>query len=53
MALFATGHNAWNQLRFESPAVEDEPDDIPRFTCVLRDDAIDRVRPFLSYTLGE
>ncbi|KAK4155085.1 E3 ubiquitin-protein ligase HERC2 [Chaetomidium leptoderma] len=49
MVLYATGLNAWNQLQFEKPSV-DEPDDIPSFICVLREDAIDCIRPFLSYT---
>ncbi|GAB1312940.1 hypothetical protein MFIFM68171_03150 [Madurella fahalii] len=50
MALYAAGFNAWNQLQFENPPVE-EPDDIPSFTCLLHNDAIDHVRPFFSYTL--
>ncbi|KAK3387207.1 regulator of chromosome condensation 1/beta-lactamase-inhibitor protein II [Podospora didyma] len=51
--LYATGFNAWNQLRFEEGAdSSDEPDDISSFTCVLRDDeGIDAVWPFFSYTL--
>ncbi|KAK0706785.1 hypothetical protein B0T26DRAFT_472630 [Lasiosphaeria miniovina] len=65
MELYAAGFNAWNQLRFppqshagqqekEKEEVDDEPDDLSSFTCVLRDkDGIDDVEPFLSYTLGE
>ncbi|KAK4039125.1 E3 ubiquitin-protein ligase HERC2 [Parachaetomium inaequale] len=49
MVLYATGFNAWNQLQFESPGV-DEPDDIASCTCVLREDSVDRIRPFFSYT---
>ena len=52
MALYATGFNAWNQLQFEGPNVE-EPDDLTSFTCVLHDDAVNNVRSFLSDTLGE
>jgi hypothetical protein len=52
MVLYATGFNAWNQLQFEGPEV-DEPDDIASFTCVLREDTVDHVRAFSSYTRGE
>jgi hypothetical protein len=52
MVLYASGFNAWNQLQFSDPGVT-EPDDIPRFSCVLRDDAIDCVYPFFSYTCGK
>ena len=52
MALYATGLNAWNQLQFERPSVE-EPDDMSSFTCVLHDVDIDHIRPFFSYTLGK
>ncbi|KAH6622799.1 regulator of chromosome condensation 1/beta-lactamase-inhibitor protein II [Chaetomium tenue] len=47
--LYATGFNAWNQLQFETFG-DNEPDDIPSFTCVLRRDEDDCVRPFFSYT---
>lgn len=55
VALYATGFNAWGQLRFGDSVVdEEETDDISTFTCVLRrNNAIDLVRSFLSYTLGE
>ena len=55
MELYATGFNAWNQLRFDRGAdSSEEPDDVSSFTCVLRDDeGIDFVQPFFSYTLGE
>ena len=55
MELYATGFNAWNQLRFDSaPMGEDEePDDVFRLTCVLRDESISGLRAFLSYTRGE
>lgn len=53
MVLYATGFNAWNQLQFDTPGGATEPDDIFCFTCVLRDDAIDCVRPFFSYTCGK
>ncbi|KAK4252024.1 E3 ubiquitin-protein ligase HERC2 [Corynascus novoguineensis] len=49
MVLYATGFNAWNQLKFEVPGI-DEPNDIQSFTCVLREDAVEDVHPFLSYT---
>ncbi|KAK3293476.1 regulator of chromosome condensation 1/beta-lactamase-inhibitor protein II [Chaetomium fimeti] len=49
MVLYATGFNAWNQLQFETPGV-DEPDDISSFTCVLQGDDDDCIRPFFSYT---
>ncbi len=52
MKLYATGFNAWNQLRFDG-ADPVEPVDYTEFTCVLQDDAISRPRPCLSYTLGE
>ncbi|KAK3315324.1 regulator of chromosome condensation 1/beta-lactamase-inhibitor protein II [Apodospora peruviana] len=58
MELYASGFNAWNQLHFDHhsntaspPPEKTEPDDIHAFTCVLRDEVIDHVRPFLSYTL--
>ncbi|KAK0635014.1 regulator of chromosome condensation 1/beta-lactamase-inhibitor protein II [Bombardia bombarda] len=55
MELYATGFNAWNQLRFEDGGnglhLHQEPDDIRVFTRVLSDDAIDHVDPFISYTL--
>ncbi|KAK0747634.1 regulator of chromosome condensation 1/beta-lactamase-inhibitor protein II [Apiosordaria backusii] len=51
MALYATGLNAWNQLDFGSIKKEQEPDDIFTFTCVLKDNDTDYVRPFPSYTL--
>ncbi|KAH6848306.1 regulator of chromosome condensation 1/beta-lactamase-inhibitor protein II [Chaetomium sp. MPI-CAGE-AT-0009] len=49
MVLYATGFNAWNQLQFEPPGV-DEPDDISSFSCVLRGDDDDCIRSFFSYT---
>lgn len=52
MKLYATGLNAWNQLQFERAGVE-EPDDISSFTCVMQNDIIHGVRPFLAYTQGK
>ena len=62
MMLYATGFNAWNQLRFDggqSDAVakeeqeeQQEPEDLASFACVL-DHGVDRVSPFFSYTIGE
>ncbi len=56
MDLYATGFNAWSQLRFPSPSLspkEEEPDDLFSFTCVSRDVRAASVRPFLSYTVGK
>ncbi|KAK3304598.1 regulator of chromosome condensation 1/beta-lactamase-inhibitor protein II, partial [Chaetomium strumarium] len=50
MVLYATGFNAWNQLQVDGDENPEEPDDISSFTCVSRDDAIESVRPFFSYT---
>ncbi len=53
MRLYATGLNAWNQLQFEAANVELDPNDISSFTCVLHNDSpVDRIRAFLSYTVG-
>ena len=53
MRLYATGFNAWNQLQLEAASVDVNPDDISSFTCVLHDDSpVDRIRAFLSYTVG-
>lgn len=51
MVLYATGFNAWDQLKFEAPGI-DEPNDIQSFTCVLRENTVEDIRPFLSYTQG-
>jgi len=55
MELYATGFNAWNQLRVADPLTgwDDEPDDMFRFTCVFADEAIRDVRPALTYTRGK
>ncbi|KAK4098272.1 RCC1/BLIP-II [Parathielavia hyrcaniae] len=54
MELYATGFNAWHQLRFESPhdvgEDDSEPEDISSFTCVLQHDAIHQIHALLSYT---
>ncbi|KAK4242100.1 E3 ubiquitin-protein ligase HERC2 [Achaetomium macrosporum] len=50
MVLYATGFNAWNQLQVEENSSVDDPDDISSFTCVSRNDAIETVLPFFSYT---
>ncbi|KAM7208448.1 E3 ubiquitin-protein ligase HERC2 [Naviculisporaceae sp. PSN 640] len=54
MELFATGFNAWNQLFFdhgqEGSHGSPEPEDIRSFTSVLRDERIEQVDAFLSYT---
>ncbi len=59
MMLYATGFNAWNQLRFgagqsdaDTVEEEEEPNDLASFSCVLDQD-VDRVSPFYSYTIGE
>ena len=52
MELYATGFNAWNQLRFLAEGEEGEPDDMHSFACVLRDEWVGRLRPCLSYTAG-
>ncbi|KAH8888300.1 RCC1/BLIP-II [Thozetella sp. PMI_491] len=53
MELYATGFNAWNQLRFDGANTTNttDPEDLSGFTCVLQDDAIDGLRPYFSYTL--
>lgn len=53
MELYATGLNAWSQLRFgEHEQPTGEPDDISYFTCVLADSStIEGVHPFLSHTV--
>ncbi|KAK0740245.1 hypothetical protein B0T18DRAFT_448926 [Schizothecium vesticola] len=52
MELYGTGLNAWNQLRFGCNEADAEPDDLHTFTCVLADDDIRHVRPYLSWTTG-
>ncbi|KAK4122944.1 hypothetical protein N657DRAFT_646702, partial [Parathielavia appendiculata] len=54
MELYATGFNAWNQLRFDNShdAGDEEPEDISSFTCILRHEAIHQIHAFLSYTRG-
>ena len=52
MQLYATGFNGWNQLRFDDSGPE-EPEDISHFTCVLQDDALSDLEPYLSHTLSE
>ena len=52
MELYASGFNAWDQLRFDKTNGT-EPEDISGFTCVLKDDTIHDIKAFLSYTLGE
>ncbi|KAK0639347.1 regulator of chromosome condensation 1/beta-lactamase-inhibitor protein II [Cercophora newfieldiana] len=53
MELYAAGFNAWGQLQFgKDEQTNEEPDDIPTFTRVLRDDnGIDGIHPFPSYTI--
>ncbi|KAG6039718.1 hypothetical protein E4U41_002157 [Claviceps citrina] len=51
MALYATGFNAWNQLRFGQESRGSEPEDIFTFSNVLTDDALERPRAGLHYTL--
>jgi hypothetical protein len=51
MELYATGFNAWNNVRFHN-SDHAEPDDIFHFTCVLRDENISGLKSFLSYTVG-
>ncbi len=56
MRLYATGSNAWHQLQpqLDVADIELDPDDISSFTCVLQDDSpVDRIRTFLSYTVGQ
>lgn len=53
MELYAAGLNAWNQLRFGCDEADTEPDDLHTFTCVLADDDIRDVRPYLSWTTGQ
>lgn len=50
MELYASGFNAWGQLRFQDQKGRAEPDDLHEFACVLTDDAIDQTRPSLSNT---
>ena len=52
MELWASGFNAWNQLRFDKdlPA---EPQDLSELTCVLKDVRIEVLRTSLSATLGK
>jgi hypothetical protein len=55
--LYATGLNAWRQLRFKRSAGsrQSEPEDLHVFTRVLAhlaDDFVD-VESFISYTLGD
>ena len=55
MELYAAGFNAWNQLRFDSTANDEddsEPEDTSSFTCVLEDAHIERPRSWLSFTIG-
>jgi hypothetical protein len=49
--LYASGFNAWNQLRFDSDLVE-EPYDLWRFEKVLEDEVIEIWRVGFSSTLG-
>ena len=55
MELYAAGFNAWNQLHFDDSLTrhEEEPDDVSRFTCVLRDEVIHTPRALLSCTIGD
>jgi hypothetical protein len=60
MELYASGFNAWNQLRFLTsaedgvgPDQEAAPEDVRGFNCVLQDDEIGRPTSFLSHTVGE
>lgn len=53
MELYAAGLNAWNQLRFGCDEADTEPDDLHTFTCVLADDDIRDVRPYMSWTTGQ
>ncbi|KAK4228032.1 regulator of chromosome condensation 1/beta-lactamase-inhibitor protein II [Podospora fimiseda] len=62
--LYATGHNAWNQLQLKAADPNhtnqqeqqqeeqtEEPDDISKFTCILHtDDKVISIRSFPSYT---
>jgi hypothetical protein len=52
MELYASGFNAWGQLRFQASETNDDPDDLHEFTCVLTGEAIDQPRLSLSYSLG-
>ena len=53
MDLFAAGLNAWGQLEFnESYNGADEPNDILKFTSVLRDDHIEIVYISDCYTIS-
>jgi hypothetical protein len=51
MELYASGFNAWNQLRFDRNSVE-EPYDLWQFEKVLGDEVIEIWRAGLSSTLG-
>ncbi|KAG5920791.1 hypothetical protein E4U42_006072 [Claviceps africana] len=52
MALYAAGFNAWNQLQFDNdPAHGEDPPDVLAFAKVLTDDALQRPRAGLHYTL--
>jgi len=49
--LYASGFNAWNQLRFDSNLVE-EPYDLWHFEKVVEDEVIEIWRVGFSNTLG-
>lgn len=53
MELYASGFNAWNQLVFEGPVSQDEPEDLRQFTRVLTGNTIiEPPRASLSHTTG-
>ncbi|KAG5930093.1 hypothetical protein E4U53_002306 [Claviceps sorghi] len=51
MALYAAGFNAWKQLQFGNVPSGHDPPDIFTFSQVLTDDALQRPRAGLHYTL--
>ena len=52
MKLYATGFNAWSQLRFGASAKASQTEDIYEFEVVLEGHSIKRPVSGLSYTSG-